>query len=127
MIESSTQIPNNRQVLKKGNYNEEQSNIKVDIAVIKQTMATKTDIAELRSELKSTINTEFSQFRNEINTEFSQFKSEINNLDNRLESKLESITTDIGWLKTITIANFTILLGGIITIICTVITMWPNK
>jgi len=33
----------------------EQSDIKTDLAVIKQTMATKTDIAELRTELKSDI------------------------------------------------------------------------
>lgn len=33
----------------------DQSDIKTDLAVIKQTMATKTDIAELRTELKSDI------------------------------------------------------------------------
>ncbi len=77
MIEGSTQISNDRQAARKGGYNEEQSNIKIDIAVIKQTMATKTDIAELKSELKSDLNTEFSKFRVEIKTDFDRFKSEL--------------------------------------------------
>jgi hypothetical protein len=36
-----------------GHLEKEQGDIKTELAVIKQTMATKTDIAELRTELKS--------------------------------------------------------------------------
>ncbi len=90
MIEGSTQISNDRQALKKGSYNDEQSNIKIDIAVIKQTMATKTDIAELKSELKSDLNTEFSKFRVEIKTDFDKFRSEMRADFDKFRSELKA-------------------------------------
>lgn len=95
MIEGSTQISNDRHALKKGSYNEEQSNIKIDIAVIKQTMATKTDIAELKSELKSDLNTEFNQLRGEINTGVNQFRVEIKTDFDRFKSELKAELKEI--------------------------------
>jgi hypothetical protein len=52
-------------------------------------LATKADLLEVKTELKADIA--------------------------RLESKIEKIETNINWLKTISIANFTLLLGAVIS------------
>jgi len=65
-------------------------------------VATKSDIFELRSEI------------NELKV---ATKSDINALRSELKSDISELRTDIGWLKTISIANFGMILGAIVTLL----------
>jgi len=80
--------------------NQDQLATKTDIEALKE--ATKTDIAILRSEMNS------------MKTEL---KSEIALVESRLESNINDVKKDVNWIKTISMATFTILLGTLVTLI----------
>jgi hypothetical protein len=65
-------------------------------------LATKHDLKDAKSELKGDIN---------------RLDSKIDNIASGLRSDIRDLIKDISWLKTISIANFTLLLGGIITML----------
>lgn len=67
----------------------EQNDIKTDLAVIKQTMSTKTDVAELKMELKEDI----SELRNELKEDIS-----------KLKNSMDKIDTNLNWAKALGIA-----------------------
>jgi hypothetical protein len=46
-----------------------------------------------------------------------KFESKIESINTSLESKIESINVSINWLKTISIANLTIMCGGMLAVL----------
>lgn len=46
-----------------------------------------------------------------------KLESKIENVENRLNSSIRDILKDISWIKTISLANFTVLFGALITML----------
>ena len=77
----------------------EQLNIKVDIAVLKETCATKTDLAELGGSLRTEMAEMGSQLRAEMAAMESRLRAEMAEMENRLKTQIaETKSTIITWV-----------------------------
>ena len=65
---------------------------------------------------KSDLKAEVSQIRSEISKVKHELITEISNVKHELETDISELKTDISWLKVISIANFTVLIGGLLTL-----------
>lgn len=107
-------------------FPEKQAEVFVEKFVIKEELntvekehsqlATKADVVKLESKIENI----GIKLESKIDGIESRLESKIENTANGLSSGIRDLMKDINWLKTITIANFTLLLGGIIT-------TWFNK
>ncbi|HMK89998.1 MAG TPA: coiled-coil domain-containing protein [Methylocystis sp.] len=83
--------------LKKGGFTDEQARASAEAleSALTEVVATKSDIRELRSELKS----EIIELRSELKSDISELKSEISELRSELKSDIFRINGDIAELK----------------------------
>ena len=54
--------------------------------------------------------------KSDLKAEVSQIRSEISNVKHELETDISELKNDISWLKVISIANFTVLISGFLTL-----------
>lgn len=65
---------------------------------------------------KSDLKAEVSQIRSEISNVKHELITEISNVKHELETDISELKNDISWLKVISIANFTVLISGLLTL-----------
>ena len=76
-------------------------------------LATKSDIALLKSDLQSIK----SELQSEIHLVELRLESKIDVVEHRLGSSIRDLIKDVSWIKTISLANFTVLFGALITLL----------
>jgi hypothetical protein len=102
-------------------FSEEHAEVIVDtINEQSDQLATKGDLSILRNELKADISSLKSDIVNleiRLESRISGLESKIESVNTSLESKIDSLANSVGLLRTISFANFTILVGGILGIV----------
>jgi hypothetical protein len=74
-------------------------------------LSTKADLVATKVDLK----TDITRLESKIDTIEIKLESKIDTIVSGLNSNIRDLTKDINWLKTISIANFTLLLGAVIS------------